>query len=169
MVDFCSPAWSASQEGKRNSKLAIVKCYLFRPKFNWFLRKKKSCKVTKKQKTKKKSTMPSRRILQPGMFVWHQWDMRPSFVLKCLTCIFWFALKFAMKPRLTPGKQCSLLMGLGGVCVCTKAGDSRGRVGFKTRKGSTSCVFQSCWMHGINWVLLFRQSGHFVTFIHFNS
>lgn len=45
---------------------------------------------------------------------WEQWNTRVLFVftidrgLKCLTCISWFTLKFGMKPRLTPDKQCSL-------------------------------------------------------------
>lgn len=83
-------------------------------------------KKGKFSKVTKKCTIPSRLLLQSRMFVCRRWDVRPSFILKCLTCIFWFALRFAVKPRLTPGKQCSLLMGLGGVCVCTKAGDSGG-------------------------------------------
>ena len=43
-----------------------------------------------------------------------QWKTRVLFVftidrgLKCLTCISWFTLKFGMKLRLTPEKQCSL-------------------------------------------------------------
>lgn len=63
-------------------------------------------------------------VLQLRTFVGEQGKTCTSFVLdtdrdlKCLTCISWFALKFEMKPRLTPGKQCSLLMGLGGVFAC---------------------------------------------------
>lgn len=64
--------------------------------------------------------------LQLRTFVGEQGKTWTSFVLdtdrdlKCLTCISWFALKFEMKPRLTPGKQCSLLVGLGGVCACVR-------------------------------------------------
>lgn len=46
--------------------------------------------------------MPSCLLLQAGMFAWRQWDMRPSFVLKCLTCIFWFALKVSSETQFDP-------------------------------------------------------------------